>query len=211
MVASFEVTDPRRHAEATLENRDDLLRVLHRVLAPLPPGALVLEVASGSGQHAAFFAPRLPALRWQPSDPDPGARASVAAWAAHEGAGSVLPPLDLDATAAVWPLEGAAAVVCINMIHIAPPEATEGLLRGSARLLPPGGHLVLYGPYRVDGALAPSNAEFDAWLRARDARFGVREVAEVEAAARARGLAPVERVPMPWDNLVLVLRREEGP
>ena len=203
--------DARQHAEATLDNRDELLAVLTRVLGPLPEGGLVLEVAAGTGQHAAFFGPRLPRLRWQPSDPDARARESIAAWTAHEGAANVLPPLDLDARRETWPLVAADAVVCVNMIHIAPWEAGLGLLRGAARVLPPGAPLVLYGPYRVDGALAGSNAEFDRWLRARDPRWGVREVAEVEAAAAREGLAARERIPMEWDNLVLVLERSPGP
>lgn len=203
----------RRFAEAADENKDELLGALAPVLEGLPPGALVLEVASGTGQHAAYLAPRLPGLRWQPTDRDPGALESIAAWAAHEGAANVLPPLLLDVTSGRWPVERADAVVCVNMIHIAPWEACLGLLEGAARLLPPGGPLFLYGPYRVDGALAGSNAEFDRSLRARDPRWGVREVAEVEAAARARGLEPVARVPMQWDNLSVVLRRadERGP
>ncbi len=196
--------DHRRYAEATDDNRDDLLAVLQRVL---PATGLVLEVASGTGQHAAFFGPRLPGRVWQPTDPDPGARASVDAWAAHEQATTVRPALTLDATSDAWPVAKADAVVCVNMIHIAPWEAGLGLLRGAARVLPPGGPLVLYGPYRVDGALAESNRDFDAWLRSRDPRWGVREVADVEAAAKAVGLAPVERVALPWDNLVVVLRR----
>jgi SAM-dependent methyltransferase len=171
----------------------------------LPATGLVLDVASGTGQHAAFFGPRLPALRWQPTDPDAASRASQAAWAAHEGAANVLPPLALDATSDRWPVERADAVVCINMLHIAPWEAGLGLLRGAARVLPPGGPLVLYGPYRVDGVLAESNASFDQSLRRRDPRWGVREVRDVEAAAA--GFVPAERVPMPWDNLMVILRR----
>lgn len=200
----------RRFAEAADENKDELLRVLAPLLAPLPPGGLVLEVASGTGQHAAFFGPRLPALRWQPSDADPGALESIAAWAAHEGATNVLAPVRLDATAGSWPVERADAVVCVNMIHIAPWEACLGLLSGAARVLPPGGPLFLYGPYRVDGVMAESNAGFDRSLRARDPRWGVREVADVEAAARARGLEAAARIPMQWDNLSLVLRRRAG-
>ncbi len=198
------MTDLRRYAEATDDNRDDLLAVLQRVL---PATGLVLEVASGTGQHAAFFGPGLPGRVWQPTDPDPGARASVDAWAKHEQATTVRPALVLDAASDAWPVTRADAVVCVNMIHIAPWEAGLGLLRGGARVLPPGGPLVLYGPYRVDGALAESNRDFDGWLRSRDPRWGVREVADVEKAAKAVGFAPVERIAMPWDNLVVVLRR----
>jgi SAM-dependent methyltransferase len=200
--------DPRRHADATLDNRDELLAVLQRLLPTcVPPGGLVLEVASGTGQHAAFFGPRLPALRWQPTEKDESALASITAWTAHEGATNVLPPLVLDATSERWPVERADAVVCVNMIHISPWESCLGATRGAARVLTPGGLLVLYGPYRVEGALAESNADFDRSLRARDPRWGVREVKDVEAEARRVGLEPVERVEMEWDNLVVVLRR----
>lgn len=206
------MSDARQFAEATDDNREDILAVLARVLpGAVPEGGLVLEVASGTGQHAAYCAPRLPWLRWQPSDPEPAARRSCAAWAAHAQATNVLPPLELDARADDWPLARADALVCVNMIHIAPWEACLGLLRGAARLLPAGGPLVLYGPYRVDGALAESNAQFDAWLRRRDPRWGVREVAEVEAAAAALGLIPRERVSMPWDNLIVVLEARRQP
>lgn len=200
----------RRFAQAAEENKGELAQALVLALRDVPAGGLVLEVAAGTGQHAAFFAPRLPALRWQPTDADEGALQSIAAWAAHEGAANVLPPLRLDATAARWPVERADAVVCVNMIHIAPWTACLGLLTGAARVLPPGGVLLLYGPYRVDGALAASNAEFDRSLRARDPRWGVREVAEVEAAARARGLTPLARLPMQWDNLGVVLQAPAG-
>lgn len=202
------MSDARQFAEATEDNRDDILAVLQRVLpARVPEGGLVLEVASGTGQHAAFLGPRLPWLRWQPSDPDPASRRSCAAWIAHEQATNVLAPLVLDARWPEWPLARADALVCVNMVHISPWEATLGLLRGAARLLPAGAPLVLYGPYRIDGALAASNEQFDVWLRRRDPRWGVREVAEVEAAARQVGLVPRERVLMPWDNLIVVLER----
>ena len=203
------MTDARQFAEATDDNRDGILAVLERTL-PREPGALVLEVSSGTGQHAVYFGPRMPWLRWQPSDVDAGALASIAAWIAHERPANVLAPVRLDATASAWPVERADAVVCVNMIHIAPWEAGLGLLRGAARVLAPGAPLVLYGPYRVEGALAGSNREFDAWLRRRDPRFGVREVREVEAAAAREGFEPVERVAMEWDNLMVVLRRA-GP
>lgn len=195
----------RRFAEAADENKDDILPVLARALVGVPPGGLVLEVASGTGQHAAHFAARLHHLRWQPTDADPDALPSIAAWATD--APNVLPPVLLDAAAAPWPVEGADAVVCANMIHIAPWSACLGLLAGAARVLPPGGVLFLYGPYRLDGAIAPSNEAFDRSLRSRDPRWGVRDAAEVEAAARQAGLEPVERVAMAWDNLSLVLRR----
>src|SRR5229473_429235 len=157
--------DPRLQAPAVARNREPILAVLRRVL---PPAGLVLEVASGSGEHAAFFASALPLLTWQPSDPDPRARASIAAFRDAGGTPNLLPPLDLDVMAAAWPVTGAVAIVCINMIHIAPWSACEGLVAGAARALPPGGLLYLYGPYKEEGRhTAPSNEIFDADLRAR--------------------------------------------
>jgi hypothetical protein len=194
-------------APSTERNRDPILAVLRRVL---PAAGTVLEVASGSGEHAIHFAAALPSLTWHPSDPDASARASIAAWAAEAALPNLRPPLALDAAdpAAVWPLPRADAVVCINMVHIAPWEATLGLLAGAGRLLPAGAPLVLYGPYRVDGAhTAPSNETFDGWLKNRDHRFGIRDMAEVIAAAAPRGLALDETLPMPANNFVLVLRR----
>jgi SAM-dependent methyltransferase len=200
-------TDPRRYASATQRNRDPILAVLARAL---PRAGTVLEVASGSGEHAAYFAARLPALDWQPSDAGAAARASTAGWAAS-GLTNLLAPLDLDASAPAWPIDRADAVVCINMVHIAPWAACEGLMRGAARVLPPGGALVLYGPFRVGGGhTAPSNAAFDADLRGRDARWGVRDLEAVVAEARANGLAHVETVAMPANNLTVVFRRDGG-
>ncbi|HEX7969339.1 MAG TPA: DUF938 domain-containing protein, partial [Stellaceae bacterium] len=155
-----ETRDPRLYAPAAARNREPILAVLRRVL---PPAGLVLEVASGGGEHAAFFAAALPQLTWQPTDPDPRARASIAAFCAASGAPNLSPPLALDAAAPDWPVTGAAAVVCINMIHIAPWSASEGLMAGAARVLPPGGPLYLYGPYKEEGRhTAASNEAFDA-------------------------------------------------
>ncbi len=199
--------DDRRFAPATLRNRDPILSVLGRVL---PARGVVLEIASGSGEHAIYFAESLPALTWQPSDPSAAARASIAAWAAQAGLRNVLPPVALDA-AAVWPVDVSDAVVCINMVHIAPWEACVGLLRGAARVLSPGAPLVLYGPYRVAGAhTAPSNAAFDEDLRGRDPRWGVRDLEAVVAEAQAHGIAHVETVAMPANNLAVVFRRDGG-
>jgi len=189
---------------ATARNREPLLEVLR---PRLPSAGVVLEIASGSGEHAVFFGAALPGLRWQPSDPDPTCRASIAAWVEHEGLTNVSPPLDLDATAWPWPLAHADAMLCANMIHIAPWEAARGLLRGAARVLPVGGPLLLYGPFVVDGETAPSNREFDASLRARDPRWGVRELREVEREAKGCGLVLEEQVAMPANNLTVVLRR----
>ena len=199
------MTDARRHAPATQRNRDPILAVLRRAL---PAAGLVLEVSSGSGEHAVHFAAALPGLTWQPSDPDPTARASIAAWAAEARLPNLRPPLALDAAAPDWPLDRADAVVCINMIHIAPWAAGLGLLRGAARLLPPGGPLILYGPYRQGGRhTAPSNAAFDAGLRAQDPDWGVRDLEAVAEAAVAAGFGAPEIAAMPANNLALAFRR----
>jgi SAM-dependent methyltransferase len=195
----------RQHAPATARNRDPILGVLRRAL---PPSGCVLEVASGTGEHAAYFAAALPHLTWQPSDPEPHARASIDAWAAHAGVPNLRPALALDARAQAWPVDDADAVVCINMIHIAPWEACEGLMAGAGRLLAPGQALITYGPYKVDGThTAPSNESFDASLRARDPRWGVRDVDEVSTAAARHDLHLVERAPMPANNFCLVFQR----
>ena len=194
----------KRTAPATARNRDPILAVLRRVL---PPRGLVLEIASGSGEHGLHFAAALPQLTWQPTDADPAALASIRAWRADSGPPNLLEPLPLD-VCAPWPLPRADAVVCINMIHIAPWEACLGLLQGAAALLPAGGVLYLYGPYRAAGQhTAPSNAVFDEDLRARDPRYGVRDLEAVVAAAAERGLRWHETVPMPANNLSVVLRK----
>ncbi|MGY2047473.1 DUF938 domain-containing protein [Methylobacterium sp. JK268] len=195
-------------APAVARNREPILAVLRRVL---PPAGLVLEVASGSGEHAVHVAAALPGLSWQPSDPEPACLRSIAAHARAAGLPNLLPPLALDARDAGWPLPRADAIVAINMIHIAPFAATEGLMRGADRLLPTGGLLVLYGPFTIDGAhTAPSNAAFDADLRGRDPAWGLRDVAAVAAEAGTRGLSLAECVPMPANNLILVFRAR-GP
>ena len=194
----------KRHAPATERNREPILEVLR---AQLPERGTVLEVASGTGEHAAFFAPALAPLVWQPSDPDPELRRSIAAHAAETGCETLRPPLELDASAETWPIEAAEAVVCCNMIHIAPWAAALGLLRGAGRILPPGGPLILYGPFIVDGETAESNRDFDASLKARDPAWGVRELREVERAAAAEGLHLAETIAMPANNLSVVFRR----
>jgi SAM-dependent methyltransferase len=203
------MADARRYAPAAARNRGPILDALR---GRLPASGLLLEVASGSGEHAVHLAAAFPALTIQPSDPDPEARASIAAWAAETGLPNIRPPLALDAAAAAWPAARADAVLCINMIHIAPWQACEGLVRGAARLLPPGGPLVLYGPFRRGGAhTAPSNAAFDESLRAQDPHWGVRDLEAVAALAAAEGFAAPEVVPMPANNLTLVFRRLDGP
>lgn len=194
----------KRHAPAALRNREAILQVLR---AHLPPRGVVLEVASGTGEHAAFFAPALAPLIWQPSDPDPELRRSIAAHAAEAACETLHSPLDLDATAETWPIQAADAVVCCNMIHIAPWSAAEGLLAGAGRILPPGGSLILYGPFIVGGQTAESNRAFDASLRERDPAWGVRELDEVAAEADKRGLSLAETVAMPANNLSVIFHR----
>lgn len=197
--------DNRRSAPATQRNREPILAVLREVL---PASGLVLEVASGTGEHAVHFARALSALRWQPSDRSPDARASIAAWAATEELANILPPLDLDAAAGDWPIARADAVVCINMIHISPWTATEGLMREASRVLAPGAPLYLYGPYRRIGhPLEPSNAAFDDDLRRRNPDWGLRELDAVAACAKANGLMLAEVVEMPANNLSVIFRR----
>lgn len=200
----------KRVAAAADRNKAFIADVLQRVL---PPAGLVLEVASGTGQHAVFFAARFPRLQWQPTDLEPAARASIAGWAREAQLPNLRPPLELDASApATWPIERADAVVCANLIHIAPWAAALGLLEGAARILPVGGPLVLYGPYHVDHQpTAPSNATFDADLRARDPAWGVRDLGDVTDAARAQGLVLDEVVDMPANNKTVVFRREHRP
>lgn len=192
-----------RHAPATARNRDPILAVLREVL---PASGLVLEVASGTGEHVRCFAEALPQLDWQPSDPDPDARTSIAAWC--EGLPNVRPPLRLDAAAAEWPIQRADAVVCINMVHISQWSSTEGLLAGAARILPTGAPLYLYGPYRRIGVpTAPSNEAFDASLKAGDPAWGLRQLEDVTELAEANGIAFEVLVEMPANNLSLVFRR----
>lgn len=193
--------DPRLVAPSAARNRDPILAAL---IPHLPKTGTVLEIASGTGEHVAHFAAALPHLTWQPTDPVPERRASVDAYAA--GLPNIRPAIDLGTTADPWPIAHADAILCINMIHIAPWSAALGLLAGAARILPPGGLLALYGPYRQRGhPLQPGNADFDADLRARDPEWGLREVEAVAEAAT--GFAPPSIIPMPADNLLLVFRR----
>jgi len=193
-----------RHAPATARNREPILAVLRDVL---PVQGAVLEIASGTGEHAAHFAAAFPHLRWQPTDPDAEARRSIVAHAASAELPNLLPPLALDACAAVWPVTHADAIVAINMIHIAPWRAAEGLLAGAERLLPAGAALYLYGPFREQGHhTAPSNAAFDDSLTARNPEWGVRDLDEVVALANAHGLKFANRVAMPANNLSVIFR-----
>ncbi len=197
--------DPRLRRPHVARNRDAILEVLRCVL---PPQGLVVEVASGSGEHAVYFAQHLPALAWQPTDTDAQALASIAAHRTAAGVPNLLAPLRLDVTSAQWPVENADAIVCNNMIHIAPWTATEGLIAGAGRVLSEGGILYLYGPYRIDGRhTAPSNQAFDASLRAQNPLWGVRDLAEVAALAARHGLVLEETVQMPANNLSVIFRR----
>jgi SAM-dependent methyltransferase len=199
-------SDPRIYRPHVPRNRDPILDVLRRLL---PAQGLVVEIASGSGEHALHFAKGLPALTWQPTDPNAAALASIGAHRADAGPSNLLAPLRLDVMAEPWPVERADAVVCINMIHISPWAASEALFAGAARVLQPDGIVYLYGPYRIDGRhTAPSNEAFDAQLRAQNAAWGVRDLADVAALAKRGGFALVETVAMPANNLSVVFRRE---
>ena len=195
----------RRTSPAAQRN----LGAIEDVLAEVLPGrGLVLEIASGSGEHAVGLAREFPGVIWQPSDADPEALASIDAWASDAGLKNLRPALRLDAMQWPWPVHEADAIVCINMIHIAPWDACLGLMCGAAALLAVGAPLYLYGAMKIGGEFtAPSNAEFDASLRARDPAWGVRDLAAVAAAARACGLEHGRTVAMPANNFSLVFRR----
>ena len=193
----------KRHAPATERNRDVIAETLARVL---PTAGLILEVASGTGEHAVYFAKMFPALTWQPSDPDPIALASINAWRADSNVPNMRPAMLLDATAD-WPIAQADAVVCINMTHISPWAATVGLLRNAARLLPQSAVLFIYGPYNQrDVPLADSNAAFDASLRQQNALWGLRYVDDIVAEADDVGLRLNRVIDMPANNLSLIFR-----
>lgn len=195
----------KRRAPATERNREPIASVLREVLTA---SGTVLEVASGTGEHAACFAALFPTFLWQPSDPDPEALASIRAWREESGLANLLEPVLLDAAAEDWPLVAADAILCVNMVHISPWAATVGLLRGAGRLLEAGAPLILYGPYRRAGVpTAPSNEAFDASLRSRDPQWGLRELEAVAAEAALRGLRLDRVVEMPANNLTIVFRR----
>ena len=195
--------DGARTSPSTARNRGPILEVLR---PRLPDGARVLEVASGAGEHAVFLAAALPGVRWQPTDRDADALASIAAWRDVAGLPNLAAPIRLDAAdLASWPKGPVEAVVCINMIHISPWAACKGLMVGAAQVLTPGGRLFLYGPYlEADVETAPSNLAFDESLKRRDPAWGLRDLAEVTALAGANGLAFAERIAMPANNLIVV-------
>jgi hypothetical protein len=202
--------DLRKYAPATQRNREPILDVLQRVL---PPKGVILEIASGTGEHAAFFAPRLSPRQWLPSDPNPELRDSIASWREIVPGDSLYPPLDLDVRESVWSVErdfsgsAIAAIVNINMIHISPWSACLGLMAGAGRILPSGGILYLYGPFKQNSQhTAPSNAAFDASLRSQNPEWGVRDLEEVIAAASDQKLNWVETIPLPANNLSVVFK-----
>ncbi|HYI39035.1 MAG TPA: DUF938 domain-containing protein [Allosphingosinicella sp.] len=194
----------RRFAPATERNREPIAAVLREVL---PERGILLEIAAGTGEHAVHFAGLFPQLRWQPTDPDPVALASIRAWRDDSGPRNLLEPLRLDAAADTWPVVSADAILCINMVHISPWASTEGLIRGAGRLLAAGGPLILYGPYRRAGVpTAPSNLAFDESLKARNREWGLRDLEAVEAEAARHGLGLERVVEMPANNLTVVFR-----
>jgi len=206
-VASLQLASPSKTMKQTWpapeRNKQPILEVLERVL---PARATVLEIASGSGQHAAFFAAQHPGWTWQPSDVDD--LASIAAWVAQAQLPNLRAPLRIDVLASDWGVHAVDAMFCANMIHIAPWACCVGLLEGAGRLLPPGGRLVLYGPFSIGNVhTSASNAEFDLSLKARDPRWGVRDCDAVVAQARTVNLRFVERVPMPANNQCVVFER----
>lgn len=199
-----------RVSPSTARNRDPILAVLR---PRLPVTGTVLEIAAGAGEHAAYFAAAFPALQWQPTDPDPEARASIAAWRERASLPNLLPPLALDAARPdTWPAPPADAVIAINMVHISPWAATQGLMAGAAQRLPAGGALFLYGPYiEADVPTAPSNAAFDLSLRARNPQWGIRRLDDLAALGPAHDLELSERIAMPANNLVIVFRKTAAP
>lgn len=205
--------DQRKFAPATQRNREPILEVLLEIL---PQNGTILEVASGTGEHAVFFSQHLAPRQWLPSDPNPELRASIRAWAEYLPCDHLKPPLDLDANSPVWPVEKdplpeppISAIVNINMIHISPWSACLGLMAGAGRILPPGGILYLYGPYKQNGEhTAPSNTVFDESLQAQDPAWGVRNLEDVVKSAEAQNLTLIKVHPMPANNFSLVFARQ---
>lgn len=201
-------SDQRRSAPAALRNREPIAEVLKEWL---PASGTVLEVASGTGEHAVWFAERFPNLDWQPSDTHPDALASIAAWTDASSLANLRKPVVIDASAGDWPVGHADAVLNINMAHISPWSASLGLIAGAARLLPPNGPLILYGPWLKDDIeTVASNLAFDADLKARDPEWGLRRVEDFAAAASAKALRFVDFRRMPANNLMMLFRRSES-
>ena len=198
-------TGGRRSAPAALRNREPIAEVLR---GWLPANGLVVEIASGTGEHAVYFAERFPSLEWQPSDVHPDALSSIESWRVSAALANVRSPLVIDAASPDWPLDRADAVLSINMVHISPWSSALGLLDGAARLLPEGGPLILYGPWlKGDVPTVQSNLDFDADLKRRDPEWGLRRVEDFAAAAKGRGFELVETRLMPANNMMLLFRR----
>jgi hypothetical protein len=201
-IASEAEGGSRKHAPATYRNRDAIVSVLQDLL---PEKGLILELASGSGEHVVHFASQFPGLSWQPTDCDPDSLASIEAWRIHAGLENIRPPLQLDAAESDWPLREADAVLCINMIHITPWHATEGAISGARRMLKAGQPLLFYGPFKQAGTvIAPRNAAFDTSLRERNPEWGLRDVEDVIALARQQGFGRHRIVSMPTNNLSII-------
>ncbi|HEX3423561.1 MAG TPA: DUF938 domain-containing protein [Sphingomicrobium sp.] len=195
----------RRSAPAALRNREPISQVLRDWL---PPSGSVLEIASGTGEHAVYFAERFPALDWQPSDIHPDALGSIEAWREASRIENLKAPLLIDASSTKWPVEQTDAIVSINMVHISPWASALGLLEGAARLLGPCAPLILYGPWlRDDVPTASTNLDFDSDLRQRNPEWGLRNVGEFAVAADERGFRLAETRSMPANNMMLLFRR----
>ena len=204
--------DLRQFAPATEQNREPILSVLK---TSLPDSGTVLEIASGSGEHAVFFAPVLRPLKWQPSNYDPEQLDNVEDWIAYQPSDNLLSPVSLDVTKPHWPVEKAdydggaiTAIFNANMIHISPWQTCEGLMAGARRILPVGGRLILYGPFKVNGEhTAPSNAKFESWLKSLDPSFAVRDIEVVSAEAKHNGLEHIATHPMPANNYIQIFEK----
>ena len=203
---SYAIAMAKGFAPAAERNRQPILGVLRRVL---PPAGLVLEIASGTGQHAIFFSEHLPDHQWQPTDASPEAVQSIGAWVDESNHTNLLGPLELDVRSSPWPVANANALVCINMIHISPWETTEALFQGASQTLAAGSPMITYGPYRLHGEhTAPSNAAFDQSLRSRNARWGVRDIDELLDLGGRTCFTLEEQIGMPANNTVLVWTRD---
>ena len=195
----------QRHAPATLRNRDAIVEVLRAIL---PDRGTILEIASGTGEHIVYFGRTFPCLTFQPSDPDPACCQSIAAWTRREAVANVLPPLQLDAQAAQWDIAKPAAILCINMVHISPWESSIGLFEKAGKLLDTGAPLFLYGPYLRDGVeTAPGNLAFERSLKSRNLRWGLRDVADMDALAAKNGFSRESLIEMPANNISLIYRK----
>ncbi len=206
------MTDLRQFAAATSRNREPILTVLRPLL---PKEGTVLEIASGTGEHAAYFTSELPHLTWQPSNFEETHLSSTEAWRLHTGLNNFKPVIKLDASSDLWPVEAPdyehapiRAIYNANMIHISPWFVTEGLFKGAGRILPKGAKVFLYGPYKINGLhTAQSNHEFEGWLKAQDDRFGVRDIAEVAEEALKNGIRHLQSIPMPANNFIQVFEK----